>query len=255
MAVAVISDLHSNIEALAAVLADIRQRNVKDIYCLGDLVGYAADPAAVVEKARDFKMVLMGNHDEAVLKEAYGFNPVARTAVNWTRNQLRPSFLSRRTKKDRWKFLGNLKLTHQDEGALYLHGSPRDPTMEYVLRSDCMDLTGGVPEKIRDIFSRFDRLCFGGHSHDPGIITDDGQFIAPKECNQEFTFEKGRKYFVNVGSVGQPRDGDRRSCYLINHGDKVTWHRVDYDYKLTMEKIFNRTELDRRAGDRLEHGR
>jgi diadenosine tetraphosphatase ApaH/serine/threonine PP2A family protein phosphatase len=149
----------------------------------------------------------------------------------------------------------NLGMTHQEEGALFVHGSPRDPTMEYVLRSDCVDLTGGVPEKIRDIFSRFEHLCFAGHTHDPGVITEESQFVTPKEVNHEFTFEKGKKYFVNLGSVGQPRDGDTRACYAIWYGDKVVWRRVEYDYRQTMKRIFDTPQLDPRAGERLAHGR
>lgn len=255
MAVALISDLHSNRESLSKVLDDINKQGIKEIFCLGDLVGYGPDPSFVVDTAMNWKFVLMGNHDEAVLKEAYGFNPVARAAVTWTRDQLRPGVFSGKGKKDRWKFLQNLKLTHQIDGALFVHGSPRDPTMEYVLRSDCVDLTGGVPEKIRDIFSRFPRLCFAGHTHDPGVITEEAQFISPKDCNHEFKFDAGKKYFVNIGSVGQPRDGDTRACYAVYHGDRVVWRRVDYDYKATMQKIFNTPQLDPRAGERLAHGR
>jgi len=255
MPVALISDLHSNQESLSKVLADIQSQGVKDVYCLGDLVGYGPDPVFVVEKMMEMPVVLMGNHDEAVLKEAYGFNPVAKAAVTWTRDQLRPGILAGKGKKERWKFLQGLKLTHQIDGVLFVHGSPRDPTMEYVLRSDCVDLTGGVPEKIRDIFTRFNKLCFAGHTHDPGVITEDSQFISPKDCNGEFKFESGKKYFVNIGSVGQPRDGDTRGCYAIWDGDKVRWRRVEYDYRTTMQKIFNTPQLDPRAGERLAHGR
>ncbi len=255
MAIALISDLHSNQESFKKVIEDIKSQGITTIYCLGDLVGYGADPTVIVDQCMEFPVTLMGNHDEAVLNEAYGFNPVAKQAVLWTRDQLRPGFLSGKAKKERWKFLQSLKLTHKEDGALFVHGSPRDPTMEYVLRSDCVDLTGGVPEKIRDIFSRFDRLCFVGHTHDPGVITEESQFIQPKDCNYEFTFEPGKKYFVNLGSVGQPRDGDTRACYAIYHGDKVTWRRVEYDYKATMQKIFDEPQLDPRAGERLAHGR
>ena len=255
MSVALISDLHSNQPALTRVLEDIKSQGIETIYCLGDLVGYGPDPGFVVEQAMNWKLVLMGNHDEAVLKEAYGFNPVAKAAVTWTRDQLRPGLFSGKAKKDRWQFLQTLKLTQQEDGVLYVHGSPRDPTMEYVLRSDCVDLTGGVPDKIRDIFSRFERLCFAGHTHDPGVITEDSQFLQPKDLNHEFAFEKGKKYFVNIGSVGQPRDGDTRACYAVFHGDKVTWRRVEYDYRSTMDKIFHTPQLDPRAGERLAHGR
>ena len=261
MPVALISDLHSNIEALTEVLADIDKQGIDEIVCLGDLVGYGPNPAEVVDLAMGWKSVLMGNHDEAVIKDAYGFNPVARAAIRWTRTQLKPGVLAARATRDRWGFLSNLGITHREDGALMVHGSPRDPTMEYVLRSDCTEAGGRMPEKIRDIFFRFERVCFVGHTHDPGVISDDGVFRSPKECapssvgDVEFFFEPGRKYLVNVGSVGQPRDGDPRACYAIYAGDRVRWRRIPYDYRRTMDKIFGQAELDRRAGDRLAVGR
>ena len=261
MSVALISDLHSNIEALTEVLADIDSQKIDEIVCLGDLIGYGPNPAEVVDLAMGWKAVLMGNHDEAVIKDAYGFNPVARAAIRWTRSQLKPGLLAERTKKNRWEFLGNLGITHREDGALMVHGSPRDPTMEYVLRSDCTEPGGRLPEKIRDIFQRFDRVCFVGHTHDPGVIAEDGFFRSPKECSPssdadyEFVFQPGRKYLVNVGSVGQPRDGDTRACYAIYSGDRVRWRRVAYDYRRTMDKIYGQSELDRRAGERLAVGR
>ncbi len=263
MVVALISDIHSNTEALDLVLKDIQSQGVAEIVCLGDLVGYGPNPAEIVDHAVRWKIVLMGNHDEAVVKEAYGFNPVAKAAVAWTREQLKPGFFSSGAKKDRWRFLCGLPLTSKaDGGVLYVHGSPRDPTMEYILRSDCVDLTGGVPEKIRDIFSRFERLCFVGHTHDPGVITEESQFVSPKECGYEYKFAAGKKYIVNIGSVGQPRDGDTRSCYAIYSppsgtadGGSVKWRRIEYDYQATMRKIFGTPQLDPRAGERLALGR
>ncbi len=255
MALALLADLHSNLEALTQVLEDIRARGIGEIHCLGDLVGYGPDPLPVVRKAMEWKTVLMGNHDEAVLKEAYGFNPVARAAVAWTRDRLRPGFFSGRQKRECWKFLSGLKLTHQLDGALLVHGSPRDPTMEYVLPSDCENLAGGVPEKIRDIFSRFERICFVGHTHEPGFINDDAKYVSPRECNGELVFEPGRKYLVNVGSVGQPRDGDPRACYVVYSTGRVVWRRVEYDCRVTMRKMLDVPQLDRRAAERLAEGR
>ncbi|OHB71451.1 MAG: hypothetical protein A2W23_04795 [Planctomycetes bacterium RBG_16_43_13] len=254
--IAIISDIHSNIEALTTVIKHIKSQNVEKIYCLGDLVGYGPNPGEVVDMASEWDVVLMGNHDEAVLKEAYAFNPIAKSAIEWTRTQLKPGLLSGSKKRSRWQFINNLKLTHTVDGALFVHASPRDPTMEYILRSDTVDLIGNeVPEKIRNIFSRFDRLCFIGHTHDPGIITENSKFLSPTDFDNKFTFESGKKYIINVGSVGQPRDGDTRSCYVTYDGNTITYHRVEYDYKTTIEKVLNISALDRRSGERLALGR
>ncbi len=255
MAVALLSDIHSNLEALQVVLQDIQSQGIREIYCLGDIIGYGPNPVEVVDQAMEWDVVILGNHEEAVVREEYGFNPVARAAVTWTRNLLRPGILSSRVKKERWKRLGHLTMSHKQDGAFFAHGCPRDPTMEYILRSDCVDLTGGVPEKIRDIFSRFDRLCFVGHTHDPGVISEESRFVSPKDCNHRVDFDPGKKYIVNLGSVGQPRDGDTRACYAVWHGDSVEWRRVEYDFSVTMQKIFNTPQLDPRAGERLAHGR
>jgi predicted phosphodiesterase len=260
MAIAIISDIHSNYEALSAVIKDIRSLNVQHIYCLGDLVGYGPDPAAIVDEAMQWPMVIMGNHDEAVIKQAYGFNPVARAAVDWTRSQLKPGLFSSTAKRSRWNFLAGLKVTYRENGCLFVHGSPRDPTMEYILRSDCVSFTREIPEKIRDIFSQVERLCFVGHTHDPCVITERAEYLSPRDIGSEYRFESGKKYIVNPGSVGQPRDGDTRASYLVYDpgfapAGKILWRRITYDFRVTMQRIFSIPQLDRRAGDRLAQGK
>lgn len=253
-ATAIISDIHANLEALTAVMKDIREKGVTDIVCLGDLVGYGPDPAPVVDQAMEWRIVLMGNHDEAVVKFACGFNPVARKAVAWTRDQLEPGFFSGKTKKSRWEFLQKLPLTHTEGRVFYVHGSPRDPTMEYIFKSDTIDLTGDIPDKIRDIFGRFEHLCIVGHTHEPGIITDESVFLTPAEVGFRFIFEEQKKYVVNVGSVGQPRDRDTRASYAILDGRNIEFRRVTYDFHITAEKIFRSSHLDRHSGERLLRG-
>lgn len=253
---AIISDIHGNLEALEKVLADIKSKGADEIICLGDLIGYGPDPASCVDFAREWKIVLRGNHDEAVVNEAYGFNPVAREAIEWTRSQLRPGLFSSGAKKRRWDFLRNLPPMHQEDSFVLVHGSPRDPTMEYILRADTEDLLGEVPAKIRDIFSRFPKVCFVGHTHDPGIITEDSKFISPREMEgSQFSLTEGAKYVVNVGSVGQPRDGDNRACYVTFDGKVIAYHRVPYDFEATKRKILAVPPLDPRIGERLGYGR
>ena len=255
MTIAIISDLHSNLEALNAVLNDIEQKNVTEIVCLGDLVGYGPNPIEVIDHAMRWKIVLIGNHDHALVHQTVGFNPVARSSIEWTRDELRPGFLSSRKKKNRWAFMNNLPKTHTIDRMLFCHGSPRDPIMEYILRSDTIDLTGEVPEKIAEIFEKVDHLCFVGHTHDPGIITEESDFLIPSEFGYSYVFEPDKKYVINVGSVGQPRDGDPRASYVLINGEEIEFRRVEYDFSITKDKIFQNERLDKRSGERLLVGK
>jgi diadenosine tetraphosphatase ApaH/serine/threonine PP2A family protein phosphatase len=255
--IAVISDIHANLEALTRVLSDIASQGIaeKDVICLGDIVGYGPDPAECVDHAMAWRVVLMGNHDEAATREAYGFNAPAQEALNWTREVLHPGFLSFGRKRARWEFLRNLPKTHQEGEVFLVHGSPRDPTLEYILRTDTEELTGGVPEKIRDIFTRFNRVCMVGHTHDPGVITEDSRFLSPDDFGGTFTLTPGQKFIVNVGSVGQPRDGDPRACYVVFDGATARYRRVEYDIAKTVERIRRIPQIDPRFGERLLKGR
>jgi diadenosine tetraphosphatase ApaH/serine/threonine PP2A family protein phosphatase len=253
---AIISDIHANLEALKAVLEDIKSKGLADrIFCLGDLVGYGPNPAECVAECMRFKSCLMGNHDEATCSEALGFNPLAKAAIDWTRSVLKPGFLSRREKKEQWQFLCNLPATEHLHGCLLVHGSPRDPTMEYILRADTESLVGDVPPKIRDVFSRFQTLCFIGHTHEPGIITEDSKFLTPADIDGKMDVSKAGKLVVNVGSVGQPRDRDNRACYVTFDGRILEYHRIPYDYATTARKIAAISGLDSRIGERLSDGR
>lgn len=254
---AIISDLHANLEALEHVLKDIQSQGLakQDVICLGDLVGYGPNPAECVEVAKEFRICLKGNHDEAVVNEALGFNPLAREAVDWHRSQLKPYWLSSKAKKIRWDFLKGLPTTKTEDKCVFVHGSPRDPTMEYILRTDCEDLLGEVPAKIKDIFTRFEWVCFVGHTHDPGVISENSKFLTPRDVNGVVELVPGKKFIVNVGSVGQPRDGDNRACYVLFDGKTVTYRRVEYDPGSTRQKILGIPELDPRIGDRLLYGR
>ncbi len=259
---AVVSDIHSNIEALLVVLNDIEKKGIKndDIYCLGDVIGYGPDPVACLDIALNFNFVLMGNHEEAVINGAFGFHPAAKRAVDWTRRQIKPQVFSSGHKKRRWEFVRDLplKINRNNDfpiDMLFVHGSPRDPTMEYILKVDTEDYFGEIPPKIKEIFEMFDGLCFVGHSHVPCIITKDSQYHTVEEVDNEFKIEKGEKYVVNVGSVGQPRDGNPFSSYVtIDEDGLIKWNRLEYDIKKTTEKIRVITDLDNRNADRLEKG-
>ncbi|MDQ7779820.1 MAG: metallophosphoesterase family protein [Planctomycetota bacterium] len=253
---AIVSDIHANLEALQAVLEDIRRRGLSErIVCLGDLVGYGPNPAECVAECMRFKTCLMGNHDEATVSEALGFNPLAKAAIDWTRSMLKPSLLSRREKKGQWQFISSLPATAELEGWLLVHGSPRDPTMEYILRSDTESFVDEMPPKIKDIFSRFRTLCFVGHTHEPGIITAKSEFLAPADFGGKYDVTDKGKMVINVGSVGQPRDRDNRACYVTFDGRVIEYHRVPYDFNVTARKISAISALDVRIGERLADGR
>ena len=245
---AIISDLHSNVAALSVVLEDIRAKGITEIVCLGDVVGYGPEPEECLDLAQGWKLTLQGNHEEALLTDANNFNVRARDAINWTRKKLDldsddPAKLAR------WAFLEKLVPMQQVGDVLYVHGSPRAPTTEYIVPRDGQDR-----RKMSDIFNRFERICFVGHSHIPGVYTEQG-FASPAELCDVYMLESGRKSLVNVGSVGQPRDGDVRASYVTFDGESVVFRRVEYDVEKTAEKIYAIPELDRFLGDRLKEGK
>lgn len=254
--IALVSDIHSNLEALKAVLAHIKNQNISEIICLGDIVGYGADPIECVQIARQFKLTIMGNHDEGLISSPIGFTPMAREALEWTISQMKPGLMSSRSKRDNWKFMESLPIKYEDGNVFYVHGSPRQPTTEYILRNDCDTVFDRRPQKLEEIFSMIRHLCFVGHTHDPGIIADNEyRFLTPAQINYTYEVKEGIKLIVNVGSVGQPRDGDNRACYVTFDGKIIQYQRVEYDYHLTQEKILKIPELESRFAERLAEGR
>lgn len=256
---AIISDIHSNLEALQAVLADIDRREVEAVYCLGDVVGYGPDPRACLDLLIDrTEVTLLGNHDYAVLYEPTRFNIGAEAACFWTRRQLDEE-PDTEVRARRWDFLGGLPIKHvlQDaadvEEVVLTHGSPRRPVNEYMFPDDIFT----SPGKMQTVFDRFTRLCFVGHTHVPGVFVDmqAPDFYSPEELDEVYPVEPDRKALINVGSVGQPRDGDPRSSYALLDGESVRFVRVEYEVDLTVEKVQSVKELDDFLGSRLKEGR
>ena len=249
--IALISDIHANFAALKAVLADIdKLGTIERIYCLGDVVGYGPYPVECLDLAGErSSLILMGNHEHAVINGPYLFNPRARRAIEWTRERLEQCPIDKRTKI--WDLLNNLPTRYEFDDVLLVHGSPRDPVMEYVLESDVWE--GAEPTKMEEIFAAFQRLCFVGHSHRPGVFTEDRCFLPSSEVSDGFDISEG-KYLINVGSVGQPRDRDPRACYLVYSGDAIYFRRVEYDIDATAEAIYAIEELGDNLGNRLYNG-
>jgi len=248
---AIISDLHSNIEALGAVYRRIEREGISRVVCLGDVVGYGPDPEPCIDMVMErCDLTLCGNHDEALLKGAQDFNPIARQVIEYNRRMLKPTLLSGTARRVRWKFMISLPITHREGDFLMVHGSPRDPVKEYVMKTDVIF----VPDKIRDIFSRFEGLCFVGHTHFPGVFTDDLQFHDPAGLDWRYEWD-GRPAIVNVGSVGQPRDGDPRASFAIVEDDAVRFVRVEYDIAAVQRKIYDNPNIPDLCGARLEIGK
>src|SRR5262245_26229261 len=133
---AIISDVHGNLEALRAVLDDAARHAATAIYCLGDVVGYGPNPRECVDAVMSCQMVLLGNHDQAAMFDPNGFCPAAERAIFWTRAQFESSCDTRQAREKRWEFLAERPRSHREEGHLFVHGSARNPLNEYVFPED-----------------------------------------------------------------------------------------------------------------------
>jgi diadenosine tetraphosphatase ApaH/serine/threonine PP2A family protein phosphatase len=252
--IAILSDIHSNLEGLQAVLADANEQGAEAIYCLGDVIGYGPNPRECLDLAQGFRRTILGNHDQGALFDPFCFSGPAERAIFWTREQLESSSEPRSKREQRWDFLAERPRLHEENGCLFVHGSARNPINEYVFPEDIDN-----PHKMERIFDRVERYCFQGHTHVPGIFlqSHDGEeydFHSPEQINFSHRVN-GQKMLCNVGSVGQPRDGDPRACYVLFDGETIRFRRVSYDVEATRQKIHAIPELDRILGDRLHQGR
>jgi len=243
MKIGIISDIHSNSEAIDSVLKNIK--DVDEFICLGDIVGYGADPNYCIEKVKGLNCrCIGGNHDFAVAGKVNinYFNYTARAAILWTSLQL---------KKENLNFLLNLKNKIElKDNVFAVHGSPENPLLEYILDKDTASL----------IFSKFDfKIYFVGHSHLAGCFSFDENKNQINYMNfsngGHIEINKNKRYIINCGSVGQPRDGNPKASYGIydlEYGT-VNIYRVSYPINLTQNKIIN-AGLPRSLADRLGYG-
>jgi len=256
---AVISDVHSNLEALTTVLADIEKRSIETIYCLGDVVGYGPNPREcldlIIERT---KWCVLGNHDYAVFYEPTNFNYGAEQASFWTRFSLEAEEETMRRNR-RWSFLGELSMRHALKAGLgsntviidFVHASPRRPINEYIFPDDVYT----NPIKVRLLFERVEHICFVGHTHLPGVVLDEPDFYMPEELSEVYPIVEGEKAIVNIGSVGQPRDKDNRASYVYVDGNEVHFVRLAYDFETTVGKIRAIEQLDNFQAERLRDGK
>ena len=242
---AVISDIHGNYEALTAVLADIKQKGIRDIFCLGDIVGYGAEPGkCLAEICSLTDKITAGNHDHGAvgLLDLSSFNLNARKAVEWT-----AGILTLQEKEKLSKLPLIIKSNTESGDFLAVHSTPNKPEdWHYILSLDEAEYQF---EKFRE------NICFVGHSHQPIFW----ESAADGRCNiisrDHIRLNQAKRYIINAGSVGQPRDGDPRSAYVIFDSSKkeVTIARVEYDVKAAQGKII-KAGLPARLAERLSDG-
>jgi diadenosine tetraphosphatase ApaH/serine/threonine PP2A family protein phosphatase len=244
--VAVISDIHANLPAFEAVLAAIDTVGVEEVWCLGDVVGYGAEPDECADLVRErCELCLVGNHDLAVLGtlDVAAFSEAAAAAVAWTRENVDERTL---------EMLRELEPAGEREGIAVFHASPRDPVWEYVLSAE---------QAAANLDMQVARVALIGHSHVSLF------FVRPTDDEQEDEIRGSQssdgtlldlaagQWLINPGSVGQPRDGDPRAAWLeLDTGERTArFHRVDYDIERAAESI-SAAGLPRRLADRLHVG-
>lgn len=241
MRTALISDIHGNLQALQAVLSDVDRQKVDEVHSLGDVVGYGADPLGCLELvAEHCRVKLMGNHEYAALglQSTECYNEAARQSSNWTVTQLDDKARA---------MIADFAMEANPDDMYLVHASPFQPDKwHYVLdRRSAQAALGAMPG----------RLGFCGHTHIPSLICDNPSGPPRSRASHDFLPDPERRYLINVGSVGQPRDNDSRACYVIYDHDSVSiaFHRVEYDIAAAREKMVS-VGLPRVLSERLSAG-
>ena len=240
MRFAIFSDIHANLEAFEAVLADARDNKCTDFICLGDVIGYNANPHECVERVRAMDCpTVKGNHDEqaSLLESSRDFNEMAEAAIQWTRDHL--------SEADK-NWLRDLKLQRQVRDFTIVHATLDGPEQwGYVFNN--LDAAASFTYQHTSV-------CFFGHTHVPmAFVRDEG---VQRQRLEKLRIDAAKKYFINVGSVGQPRDGDWHAAYCIYHieSNLVEQRRLKYDIAKAQTKIID-AGLPALLADRLAVGR
>jgi diadenosine tetraphosphatase ApaH/serine/threonine PP2A family protein phosphatase len=250
---AIVSDIHANLEALTVVLKHIDGQRVDRIICLGDILGYGPNPVECVDLvAERCEWSLMGNHDYGAIYEPTNFNMAAEQAAYWTRARFE-ALTEEQGAARYWEFLGHLRVRVGFDKFIAVHGTPRRPINEYLFPDDAIN----SPVKMQQIFDRVKNYCLVGHTHVPGVFTNEPDFYPPEDLDGVYKLNDNERAIINPGSVGQPRDLDPRSSYAILDQDQqqVEFFRLEYDIDTVVDKIHAIPELSNWLGDRLREGR
>jgi len=238
----IFSDIHSNLEAFSSVIEAYKKESIDKYLCIGDVVGYAANPAECIDLVRNIaKVSVAGNHDWGTVNlfSIDYFNPVAAKAIFWTRNNL---------DENRSNFLESLNPLYKNEDLTLAHGSLNNPQdFNYMLDTDIAVESFKLMEN---------NICFVGHTHVPGVFIQDKNYKVTYSNEENININSQDKYIVNVGSVGQPRDNNPKASCCIYDTDKkeVRIKRINYDIGTARKKIID-ARLPNFLGDRLLLGR
>lgn len=244
---AILSDIEGNLEALEAVLESAHAHGVDRIICLGDIVGYGPNPVECAEILKASDIYISSEWDLAAASDVDPeWHPVMLRKLAWVRKQFKPY-------PELLKFLRSGKQLHANENKTYFHGTPQS-RMDFIFPEDIY-----IPGKLDRILEQTKSFSFCGNSHVPGLFRKkpDWDFQAPEDFSDRWINlgEESKPCLCNVGSVGQPRDGDRRACYALNDGERLRFMRVEYDAEKTRQKIRDNPDQDDLDGDRLNWGR
>jgi predicted phosphodiesterase len=240
MRYAIFGDVHANLEALEAVLEDAQSQGATHYVCLGDLVGYNADPGPCLERVRAMGCpVVKGNHDEQACEgsDLSLFNPLAARAIQWTRDRL---------SLEQKEWLRALKYSRLVRNFTIVHATLDSPAGWGYVMSDL--------DAVASFSYQHTQVCFYGHTHVPRAFVRESRVV--EVAPTELTIELGKKYFLNAGSVGQPRDQDWRASYLLYSVEeqRIVWRRLPYDLETAQRKI-REAGLPERLASRLAEGR
>lgn len=241
MRLAILSDIHSNLEALTAVVNDLEKLNIEKVYCTGDVVGYGPNPNEVIEILSQLKAIcVMGNHDNACFNKKMQdwMNEDASLSIDYTKKVLT---------SENYTYLSQLPSYHIEEGLYLVHGLPPQSMTRY------LDLL--YKAELKNAFDSFqEQVAFVGHTHLflNYELKEDGQIVRNAMEGPHFRLNPTSRYIINAGSVGQPRDPNREAGYLVYDPDSLTVEKrlVDYNVNLTIQKIY-KAGLPHRNGKRL----
>lgn len=234
---ALFSDIHGNLEALNSIIEDARDQGVTNFACLGDLVGYGPDPGGCIAKVQEIGCVCVkGNHDDDASndRDLWNLSDVARESLTWTRERLSES-------QKQW--LRDLPLQKRLGRHMLVHASLEEPASWHYIKNK-FDAQIALANQSQS-------LCFFGHTHVPVAYSSDGSSVKAIK-DSEISLDKGMKYLVNVGSVGQPRDGNPKACYVIldSTSKALQYQRVNYNIERVVEEL-SQAGLSTNLSDRL----